>query len=792
MIGQLIQTHGMAEKAPIVIFLGRMTIRQRREWASYCRQNNLTALLVDEILIFYLASMRHLRFRALVQCSMPFGYANPYAPFSAGNLPDEMFMGRQEVVKSIMKPNGVAIIYGGRQLGKSAILRKVERDFVKASTTHHVFLEDIRNVGSPQTSQTTNDIWYLLRSWLVRKNLIPKRVSDNPQELREEISKLFEKVPDLRILVLLDEADNFLKSDSQQDFEVVYKLKQIMDDTNRRFKVVFSGLHGVQRFTFMSNHPFAHLDTANIRPLEGKSAMELIKKPLAVIGYQIEDNALYRILAYTNYHPALIQNFCHELINHEIATRRYGFKDPLYSINMASVKAVYRKNEVRKVMKERYEWTVALDEKYEVLVYAMILDQMKERDGYRKQYMYKDILLMAKDWWEEGFKAVTLEQGRSLLDELVGLGVLVKIEEKGMYRIKNANIVRALGTREEIENRLERFIDKPATKEFIQDSLHRRLDGSSRLWSPLTIAQEGYLLNKNSGLNLIFCSEALGYQHMKQAFTELVTINGPEMNNHFLELPPDHISVKMIRSYIERQLKKIKGGKIVFYIPAGQLFQSPSGIMNILDILQQKYVNYGYNRNRSIQYWITFNSKDTVEWCRLSERKRTEIEDKANSTIYCKPWDHEMIRRCIISYKMMDIVPVVKGFYETTNGWLMIFTDFITTFDYNGDSERDGWDPRPELEQYKQNLIKNKKLTDGLREETGFTQISFAKEIMDAVKIFSDESEYEIISYLSDEYKVPEDELSTSFSALKRLQILKFENDLFKVDPVFLKLVNGS
>ena len=55
--------------------------------------------------------------------------------------------------------------------------------------------------------------------------------------------------------MLLDEADLFLESDAREVFGHVSKLKGLMDKTNRRFKVVFAGLHNVQRATRVSNNP---------------------------------------------------------------------------------------------------------------------------------------------------------------------------------------------------------------------------------------------------------------------------------------------------------------------------------------------------------------------------------------------------------------------------------------------------------------------------------------------------------------------------------------------------------
>ena len=52
----------------------------------------------------------------------------------------------------------------------------------------------------------------------------------------------------MRILVLLDEADNFLDADSNSRFENVEALGNLRATTKGRFKVVFAGLHNVHAF----------------------------------------------------------------------------------------------------------------------------------------------------------------------------------------------------------------------------------------------------------------------------------------------------------------------------------------------------------------------------------------------------------------------------------------------------------------------------------------------------------------------------------------------------------------
>jgi hypothetical protein len=53
----------------------------------------------------------------------------------------------------------------------------------------------------------------------------------------------------LRAAVAGDEADRFFEQDGRNDFEDTRRLKQLMDETGRRFKVVFAGLHNVLRMT---------------------------------------------------------------------------------------------------------------------------------------------------------------------------------------------------------------------------------------------------------------------------------------------------------------------------------------------------------------------------------------------------------------------------------------------------------------------------------------------------------------------------------------------------------------
>ena len=59
---------------------------------------------------------------------MPFASCQPYIEKSADVMPQEMFIGRKNELEKIESATGVNIVYGGRQLRKTALLRMAKKD----------------------------------------------------------------------------------------------------------------------------------------------------------------------------------------------------------------------------------------------------------------------------------------------------------------------------------------------------------------------------------------------------------------------------------------------------------------------------------------------------------------------------------------------------------------------------------------------------------------------------------------------------------------------------------------
>jgi hypothetical protein len=445
-----------------------------------------------------------------------------------------MFFGREAMARELRRPQGSCLVYGGRQLGKSALLRHVQREFNQPKQEQYALVEDIKTVGDSQSGQPTDAIWRKIREGFVRLGLM-KRTTDKPDEIRRSVRQAMMQSQRRFVLMMFDEADNFLDADAADGFRVVTELRTLMMATDRRFKVVFAGLQNVQRFQGIPNQPLAHFGRPiPVGPLEPKAAQELVREPFEALGYRFtEDATVLRILSYTNYHAGLIQLFCQELLVRLHA--RLDSTAPPYFIEQTDVEGVYRTRQVRESIRERFDWTLALNARYQAIAWAMIADQMSDHDSYARAYSASRIQQLANYWWEQGFSGVGSDQLHGLLDEMCGLGVLVR-DAKGHYRLRSPNLVRLMGTEADIENRLVELSQKPPEIKYDADSHHAQLDESSQNYSPLTYSQERALNPPQFGVGLVFASNALGFARLEDAIKGFILCRTKTKQNLLLSL----------------------------------------------------------------------------------------------------------------------------------------------------------------------------------------------------------------------------------------------------------------
>jgi hypothetical protein len=515
--------------SPVIVFyFGRLGEARRRKLAKLSRARRRTFVVLDDILLLYLCGEQSLRLWHFFSCSLPLTFAEPYR-ITAGLVPPEMFFGRQHEIGSVKDPFGTCFIYGGRQLGKTALLRAVEEDFHDLAEGHLAKWVDLKSEGLGER-RPIDDIWPILARELKAWGVVPENVSgQNYDKIATQVKAWLDENKQRRILFLLDEADKFLDSDGKERFTRSAKIKGLVEETGRRFKVVFAGLHNVLRTTKQENHPLAHFgEPICIGPLlengEMREARKLIEEPMVSAGYVFESPDLVtRILSQTNYYPSLIQLYCSHLLKHVNNPQSPRFErtfdlrlGPPYVITTRDVDEAMRSQNLLQAIRDRFMWTLQLDARYEIIAYAIAYGFIEDTEiesgnikGFPLSWIRKEVL----KYWSEGFADDASENSfQVLLEEMVGLGIL-RTTTADQYTLRSPNVVSLMGTRDDIENALLRAREAPPEYEAATfRSALRKPSGliDSIRRNPLTDRQESELRRWENGVSVIVGCEAAG------------------------------------------------------------------------------------------------------------------------------------------------------------------------------------------------------------------------------------------------------------------------------------------
>ncbi|MDR1279561.1 MAG: hypothetical protein LBK99_01910 [Opitutaceae bacterium] len=459
----------------IVIFLLSGRFEQRPAFARLCRAKEIRALIIDDLIVAHLLGNPNRRLAHFFQITIPWTWANPFVP-TTSFVPPEMFFGRREALASLTNYDEQrCFVFGGRQLGKSALLREVERRAHQPANEQYSIWIDLLAAGFGSRSEPA-EIWRTLEE---RFKQLPsfadslsaieasshltggriRKPADRPgagTRIEEAVIHWLNTRSERRLLLLLDEGDRFLERDSAHDFAEARILKSIMDRTQRHFKVVFAGLHNVQRTTRQINHPLAHLgDPINIGAFteqdEWMEAWSMLVVPLAGLGYHFETPDLpSRILSYCNFYPSMLQQFGSRLL---MRLRQRSQETPPFTITETDIEEISRDENFRQFMVERFHWTLQLDARYHYLAYTFAdLFHEKPRDaipGFTAVQLREE----AAGAQPEIFAHLTLDDTINLLNEMIGLGILRPLSGN-RYGLRNTNVLLLLGTRDEILTRL--------------------------------------------------------------------------------------------------------------------------------------------------------------------------------------------------------------------------------------------------------------------------------------------------------------------------------------------------
>jgi hypothetical protein len=501
------------DQTVLVFYFGVLSAEQRRQLALAGRRRpSPVAAVLDHAAIGYLACLPDGNWTSTVSVLAPFTATNPYAP--TGDVPKEMFKGRSDQLRQVTSRTGASFVYGGRQLGKSALLRQAERNVRKNDPDRKVISEVIQNIGRVTK---VSALWPMLAGRLSEAEVLARTAASltEPQEICRAVKEWIAGDAARQLLILLDEADEFLNKDARDaDFANVIELRNLMRDTDHRVKVVFAGLHQTARFESLSNQPFAHMGAPiAVGPLDPQDAYILLTEPLAALGFRFPTRLAARVIAEANNAPALIQLFADALLTrlHRVSAHA-GLP---YEITRDDVEAVWRDNKLARGFRDRFEWTLNLDKRYKVIAYTVAFHALDS--GTDVTMTAGRLRAECEEWWPQGFADVSGDGFRGLLEECVNLGVLAV--EGDRYRLRTPHILNLLGGTEEIANVLQQAETFELPDSF--DAQSYRGDYKGRIdRSPLTGSQVTRLLSPRNVLHVIAGSPALQIDRVATALEE--------------------------------------------------------------------------------------------------------------------------------------------------------------------------------------------------------------------------------------------------------------------------------
>lgn len=411
-------------------------------------------LLIDQVLFIYLALHQITeRMPAMLKCTLPYSTYQPFVR-DGGSTSDEMFCGRTQELATIIDPNGACVVYGGRQLGKTALLERAESRCSKPVDKEFAVYTTIIRIKSEK--EVVETIVSDINKKCDGQVELPK--CNTIKEMCAAISKLFRSKKITSMLLLIDEVDDFLASIADEAYRPIQPLVDLRRETKNNFKFVIAGLHNVCRAknATRDNGIFGQLGTPLcIKPLSPTDALQLISRPLSYLGFQIDRYPhLETILTNTNYYPGILQFFGYMLV--ETLTGQYSKYyhaadgNPPFTLQDEQLGAVMNSSDLNKSIKDKFRWSLELDQRYFMIARCItMLYHYYEDDrkaGTWQGFPVDEIMQMAKEYDIHCLENETKKEYINLLDEMVEMGILGKPDEnRDLYRLRRNSFVDIIG-----------------------------------------------------------------------------------------------------------------------------------------------------------------------------------------------------------------------------------------------------------------------------------------------------------------------------------------------------------
>ena len=594
-----------------------------------------------------------------------------------------MFFGRgEEISKILSNTYEGCLVFGGRQLGKSALLHHVKFNANRPEMGRIAVLQEVKTLGLPEEPAGT--IWRYLHKLLSNYNGVVRKESIGDRDATmSDIQRWLKEDTRRRILALFDETDEFISAESTSGFPEITRLKDLMEKTERQFKVVFAGLHNVQRLYKALNSPLPHFqEPMVVGPLnrtheDKRAARDLVIKPMRAAGFCFEEQAAVdKILSYTNEYPSLLQEFLKGLldqVNRMIGNGRgrLDTSGPLWTIPTNIILHHDNSDEIARKIRDKFHLTLDLDVRYSLIAYLMaqLAHGGRKRavlnDGLRPRELHGEALL----YWPESVDYLDVERFGVILDEMYDLGVLgcVKAADSNInrYCLRSPAVLRMLGKDEDVEEKLLQIPEYEPNVRY-DSALHRRsADGKGgklrvRQYLPLTDHQVDCLFDWEAKGTRVVCGlKALG---LDQFGAILSSVNHPKLLGIDADMTVEIFDAK------NAKLSDLVNKKV------------PRNTVHVVVHLQQSKGKEGKHNKDAVNTLTLLDKHPQVMQGKVypvllldatcSELRNIAIRRSDKTTQFIAPWSDYMLRKHLrqVEANHLDLLEIRRAILDATGG----------------------------------------------------------------------------------------------------------------------------
>lgn len=441
----------------LVFLNGALDLPSRRQIAERFHREKSGRnpfLLIDWVLLLHLASFpQSERLSIMLNCTMPYTSSfNPFVKTSAMPLPDEMYIGRKRELNQITDPNGPVLLYGGRQLGKTALLEKAASLKNKPEKKEYGIKIQLGGVGDESIAVER------IRDELMRVG-VRVRACDSIRELCRELRRLYDKNEWLRLFIFIDEADAILTAFRRQTpaYDSIIALSELMKNTQGCFKFVLAGLHDVCRAANDPNTIFGQLGKPLvIEPLKPADALELLSRPLRYLGFKLNSDELEVMLINTSFYPGIIHFVGYNLV--ENLSNKYGEYysanngNPPYELTEKQLGDIMSANSINVEINQRIRWTLDVDKRYFSIARCIAYLYLDCPENNKNGHSIDSIREYGELLGISNLSGLSKAEFETLLLELEKMWILVRPTDT-TYRLRQRRFLDAIGnTREKIES----------------------------------------------------------------------------------------------------------------------------------------------------------------------------------------------------------------------------------------------------------------------------------------------------------------------------------------------------